>query len=650
MDTPHLLHDAIFGRDDASGEPGKARLARQVRRSLGLTLGLGCSLALVGACGADRPEPASMSTPEVIQQQLGESTLPAWFSGQGAGLMPTYDERIIVHFFNRVRMTPQNWPLVDQMGQRLVTPGQPPALYQPFMSEAGRWQANHIIERGCVCSADVVGYDPMNPETADKERFVDATCCAMGVVEGVAQCVGSPVPCTSSRATVRQERWALLNQGAGAIANENIFEVPTPLPTGIQIIQQFVTVMGNTAQLGGLATGATAPRTRALGVSQVALPVPPAQCMDRGEPPCGQDGTCRAVADNSASCDIETNPDCLGLCQGDNVGAPCKLPLQNPGNDPCDEANWPRVGRLTFATGDTIEPSPTLADGVHYQILGDTAFDATPMGQVAFAVHYYERSGEPVGTPAELKLVLRGQCQDLTQLPVTPTLADDTPAPYAGSTFKVEAPATPGCLPYVFVAKDAAGLEYTYPEYGSLQAQINAEGQVQRNDETCPIWVKTRVDLSCVTPAQECTDGQRRPCYTGRAGTQERGSCKPGQEVCQRGRWSGQCDGEVTPEPTEACGDGVDNNCNGGVDEGCEQPAPADMGTKPMPVDMSSQEDMGLVIITPGDKPADEGCGCVQVAHAQPKHAPKAALALTLLAGLVAARRRRRQASRQTSR
>lgn len=63
----------------------------------------------------------------------------------------------------------------------------------------------------------------------------------------------------------------------------------------------------------------------------------------------------------------------------------------------------------------------------------------------------------------------------------------------------------------------------------------------------------------------ECNNGEKRPCYTGPAGTQGVGICRGGTQTCIDLLW-GACENEVTPQ-WETC-NGMDDNCNWHVDEG----------------------------------------------------------------------------------
>ena len=63
-------------------------------------------------------------------------------------------------------------------------------------------------------------------------------------------------------------------------------------------------------------------------------------------------------------------------------------------------------------------------------------------------------------------------------------------------------------------------------------------------------------------------EGLERACYEGADGTAGVGPCQGGVQTCDDGDW-GQCVGQVVPE-AESC-DSVDNNCDGDVDEGTDQ-------------------------------------------------------------------------------
>jgi hypothetical protein len=67
-------------------------------------------------------------------------------------------------------------------------------------------------------------------------------------------------------------------------------------------------------------------------------------------------------------------------------------------------------------------------------------------------------------------------------------------------------------------------------------------------------------------PSGPCDPGDTVSCYNGQDGTKGVGPCQEGKSTCDpSGAW-GPCTGEVVPAG-ESCSDGVDNNCNGTVDE-----------------------------------------------------------------------------------
>ncbi|MBL9013950.1 MAG: choice-of-anchor L domain-containing protein [Myxococcales bacterium] len=69
-----------------------------------------------------------------------------------------------------------------------------------------------------------------------------------------------------------------------------------------------------------------------------------------------------------------------------------------------------------------------------------------------------------------------------------------------------------------------------------------------------------------VDPNAPCEPGAVADCYSGQEGTEGVGPCKGGMRTCEAGGTWSQCIGEVQPSQ-ELCGDSVDNNCNGTIDE-----------------------------------------------------------------------------------
>ena len=64
-----------------------------------------------------------------------------------------------------------------------------------------------------------------------------------------------------------------------------------------------------------------------------------------------------------------------------------------------------------------------------------------------------------------------------------------------------------------------------------------------------------------------CTPGETRACYDGPSGTEGIGACHAGVETCadNGSTWS-SCQNETTPS-AEVCGNAIDDDCNGKVDE-----------------------------------------------------------------------------------
>jgi len=240
---------------------------------------------------------------------------------------------------------------------------------------------------------------------------------------------------------------------------------------------------------------------------------------------------------------------------------------------------------------------------------------------------------------------------------------------YWGLRYGTEVDLDTGCHRYVFSFTDAVGFIHTYPRYGSLGAKI-AELQTDdgtmkapvANDENCPVWSPDRPSMSCLPEGDECVSGETRRCYTGRDNTRGKGICELGTEQCENGRWSGVCNGEVTPKSEESCGDDKDNDCNGFVDENCGSDGDGDdtgtdSDTGMSTDDTGTMEDVGPSPDgdgTSGDAGVDggdagtggatrEGCGC----SASSEGTPLAPALFFVAVGILGLRMRRGRGDRQ---
>ncbi|MFN7702743.1 MAG: MopE-related protein [Deltaproteobacteria bacterium] len=102
----------------------------------------------------------------------------------------------------------------------------------------------------------------------------------------------------------------------------------------------------------------------------------------------------------------------------------------------------------------------------------------------------------------------------------------------------------------------------------------SCEGAVGPSAERC----ENGIDDDCDGATDEdcgCVVGSTMDCYSGPSGTNSFGVCRSGTRTCIPGTPAtyGACEGEVIPR-AELCGNGLDDDCNGRVDEMCDDCTP----------------------------------------------------------------------------
>lgn len=229
--------------------------------------------------------------------------------------------------------------------------------------------------------------------------------------------------------------------------------------------------------------------------------------------------------------------------------------------------------------------APIVGDGIHLSNGQGATFGAT----------FYQPSSDG---PQSALVIVDGMCHELE-------LAYGEPGHGA---FETSVSLAPGCNRYYFYFRDQNGNDITYPSTGSLG--------VASDGSECPLFIETRPADTCSPSGQACRTGDSRACYTGPFGTRDEGICASGFERCISGQWTGECVGEVGPESGDICGNGLDDNCDGAVDETCA--APEDVGE----VDMGSQPDVDMPVdidtgqaIAPDARPESGGCSVSDATH-----------------------------------
>ena len=154
---------------------------------------------------------------------------------------------------------------------------------------------------------------------------------------------------------------------------------------------------------------------------------------------------------------------------------------------------------------------------------------------------------------------------------------------------------THACFPGPLVARGAgtcrdgvmdceAGPSTEFGLWGPCVGAVLPSGEIcDALDNDCD----RAVDEGC-----SCSAGETRPCAN--SALPER--CASGTQTCDEGGTWSDCEGLVPPVP-EVCGDGIDNDCDWDVDEGC--------GCVP---EVEACDDG---IDNDCDGLTDEGCGCV---------------------------------------
>ncbi len=144
----------------------------------------------------------------------------------------------------------------------------------------------------------------------------------------------------------------------------------------------------------------------------------------------------------------------------------------------------------------------------------------------------------------------------------------------------------------VLINSDAAGGASSGGSGGSAATTGNDGGAAAAPG--CPGAIDTPVPEVCgngldddlngfIDEGCSCSIGQTQPCFGGQPSEATKAECHLGMQTCtgtaEFPGW-GDCDGwgcGPTPPPAEICENGVDDDCDGQIDEGCDLAVPVDI-------------------------------------------------------------------------